>query len=397
MKAFPTFPPSDEGRFVQRRGFWGVVHQGEWIPYALPMGGGTFGTLSTLDTLAATQQSIAAYGEDRAWREVEAALAAHNTQMTQMLGLLVERTEDRQRRYGSAASKTMQVADQFGRPQAQKVTAGVTLGFPLFLFEDALQWTRKFTQANGSAQQLAAEFDAILDADRRQVMYEIKAALMGTGNYTFNDVLVDNVALAVKRLVNADSAAIPLGPNGESFDGATHTHYLFTAGVALAAADLSALVSTVLEHTNRGEIQVWINSAQETAVRGLAGFVADIAAYIVRGGAATADVTDRALDVNNPQNRRIGMFGAAEIWVKPWMPAGYLIAAAVGAGQAPLVMRTRGGAGELQLIYEDDNHPLRARAYEREYGIGVFNRVGAAVLFVDAGAAGAYVAPTLVA
>jgi hypothetical protein len=209
MKAFPTFPPSDEGRFVQRRGFWGVVHQGEWIPYALPMGGGTFGTLSTLDTLAATQQSIAAYGEDRAWREVEAALAAHNTQMTQMLGLLVERTEDRQRRYGSAASKTMQVADQFGRPQAQKVTAGVTLGFPLFLFEDALQWTRKFTQANGSAQQLAAEFDAILDADRRQVMYEIKAALMGTGNYTFNDVLVDNVALAVKRLVNADSAAIP--------------------------------------------------------------------------------------------------------------------------------------------------------------------------------------------
>jgi hypothetical protein len=261
MKAFPTFPPSDEGRFVQRRGFWGVVHQGEWIPYALPMGGGTFGTLSTLDTLAATQQSIAAYGEDRAWREVEAALAAHNTQMTQMLGLLVERTEDRQRRYGSAASKTMQVADQFGRPQAQKVTAGVTLGFPLFLFEDALQWTRKFTQANGSAQQLAAEFDAILDADRRQVMYEIKAALMGTGNYTFNDVLVDNVALAVKRLVNADSAAIPLGPNGESFDGATHTHYLFTAGVALAAADLSALVSTVLEHTNRGEIQVWINSA----------------------------------------------------------------------------------------------------------------------------------------
>lgn len=356
-----------------------------------------YGTLSTLDTLAATQQSIAQYDEDRAWAEVEAAMIAHNRFMMDLVTPLVEITTDRQRRYGSAASKTMQVADQFGRPQAQKVTAGVTLGFPLRLYEDALQWTRKFIQAPGSAQQLAAEFDAILDADYRQVTYEIKRALTVPTNYTFNDILVDNVSLAVKALANADSASIPLGPNGESFDGATHTHYLFTAGVALAAADLSALVSTVLEHSNRGSIEVWINQAQETAVRGLSGFVADIAAYIVRGGGATADVTANNLDLMNPGDRRIGMFGAAEIWVKPWMPAGYLVAVNVGAGNKPLVMRRRDGQGDLALVFEDDDHPLRARAYEREFGVGVFNRVGAAVLFVDAGAAGAYVAPTLVA
>jgi hypothetical protein len=356
-----------------------------------------FGTLSTLDTLAASQTSLAQYGEDRAWAEVEAALNVHNRHMAEMLGLLVERTTDRQRRYGSAASKSMQVADQFGRPQAQKVTAGVTLGFPLRLYEDALQWTRKFAQTPGSSQQLAAEFDAILDADRRQVMYEIKYALFNPTNHTFKDVLIDNIDLAVKRLANADSASIPLGPNGESFDATTHTHYLYTASTALAAADLSGLISTVLEHTNRGTVQVWINSAQETAVRGLTGFVADLAAYIVRGGAATADVTDRPLDVMNPQNRRIGMFGAAEIWVKPWMPSGYLAATAVGNGQAPLVFRYREGGGDLQLVFEDDNHPLRARGYEREFGVSVYNRVGAAVLFVDAGSAGAYVAPTLVA
>jgi hypothetical protein len=392
-----TFAPHDEGRLLQRRGWWGQVQAGEFVPLPLPMGGGTFGTLSTLDTLAATQQSIAQYGEDRAWSEVNAAMMAHNRQMLEILGVLVERTPDRQRRYGSAASKNMQVADQFGRPQAQKVTAGVTLGFPLRLYEDALQWTRKFVQAPGSAQQLAAEFDAILDADRRQVMYEIKSALFGPTNYTFTDVLIDNVALAVKRLANADSAAIPLGPNGESFNAATHTHYLFTASTALAAADLSALISTVLEHTNRGTVQVWINSAQETAVRGLTGFVADIAAYIVRGGAATTDVTDQTLDLMNPQNRRIGMFGAAEIWVKPYIPSGYLAAISVGNPEAPIVFRFREGGGDLQLVFEDDNHPLRARGYEREFGCAVYNRVGAAVLFVDAGSAGAYTAPSLVA
>jgi hypothetical protein len=79
------------------------------------------------------------------------------------------------------------------------------------------------------------------------------------------------------------------------------------------------------------------------------------------------------------------------------MPAGYLACVNVGAAEAPLVMRTRDGMGDLQLVYEDDNHPLRARAYEREFGISVWNRVGAAVLYIDAGSGGSYVAPTLVA
>jgi hypothetical protein len=132
-------------------------------------------------------------------------------------------------------------------------------------------------------------------------------------------------------------------------------------------------------------------------VRGLTGFVADIAAYIVRGGAATTDVTDQTLDLMNPQNRRIGMFGAAEIWVKPYIPSGYLAAISVGNPEAPIVFRFREGGGDLQLVFEDDNHPLRARGYEREFGCAVYNRVGAAVLFVDAGSAGAYTAPSLVA
>jgi hypothetical protein len=354
-----------------------------------------YGTLSTLDTLAATQQSIVAYGEDRAWSEVEAALIAHNRQMNDMLAALVERTTDRQRRYGTAASKTMQVADQFGRPQAQKVTAGVTLGFPLRLYEDALQWTRKFMQAPGSAQQLAAEFDAILDADSRLTMYEVKRALFTPTNTTFTDVLVDNVSLAVKALVNADSASIPLGPNGETFNGATHTHYLFTTGAAPAAADLSAGISTVREHTAMGGIEIWINAAQETTIRGLTGFVGHIYGYIVRGGGATTDATSTALDPRNPNDRSIGFFGEAEVIVKSWVPSGYLVFMNVGAAQAPLALRTREGQGDLSLVYEDDNHPLRARAYEREFGVGVHNRVAAAVMYVDTGNGDVYVAPTL--
>jgi hypothetical protein len=396
MRTSATYPRHLEGMVLQKRGFWGQIHNGEFYPVPVKMGGGTFGTLSTLDTLAATQQSLIQYGEDRAFNEVEVARQAHNDQMQQLFSSMVERTQDRQRRYGSAVSKNLQVADQMGRPQAQKITAGVTLGWPLRLYEDAVQWTRKFMSTAGSAQQLAAEFDAILDADARMLVYEMKSAFMNPINYTFTDVLVDNVDIPVKRLVNADGASIPLGPSGTPFNGATHTHYLFTAGVALAAPDLAGLISTVLEHSNQGQVEVWINSAQETAVRGLTGFVADIAAYVIRGGAATSDVTNAPLDMMNPTNRRIGMYGAAVIYVRPWQPAGYLTAVNTGATEAPLVYLYRDGGGALQLVFDNDQFPLRARGYEHECGIGVYNRVGAAVLYIDTGAGGVYVAPTLV-
>jgi hypothetical protein len=354
-----------------------------------------YGTLSTLDSLAATQQSIAAYDEDRAWDQISVALEAHNRHMQEMVASLVETTSDRQRRYGSAASKTMQELDQFGQPQAQKVTAGATVGFPLRLYGDALQWTRKFMQTTGSAAQLAAELTAMMDADRRNVIYQIKRALFNPLNYTFGDVLVDNVSLAVKRLVNADSAAIPLGPNGESFDAATHTHYLFTAGVSLAAADLTALVNTVLEHHNTGRIRVYINTANETAVRGLSGFSAYLDARLILGGGSTTTVATGGLDMQNPYDRAIGVYGAAEVFVKPWVPSGYLLAVAEDIGMSALAMRTRDGFGQLQLIYEDESHPLRARSYEREFGVGVWTRTAAAVLYIDSGNGDSYVSPTL--
>ena len=354
-----------------------------------------FGTLGVLDTLAATQQSLIAYGEDRAWSEIAALLAAHNEQMTDMMAGLVERSNDRLRRYGTAASKTMQELDEFGRPQAQKVTAGATLGFPLRLYGDALQWTRKFMQTGGSAAQLAAEMTSILDSDRRLTLYEMKRALFTPTNTTFADRLIDNIDIPVKALVNADSATLPIGPNGESFNGATHTHYLFTAGASLAAADVSGLISTVREHTSMGRVDLYINSANETAMRGLTGFVGHIYGYISRGGGATTDVTNQSLSPQNPGDRSIGFFGESEVFVKPWMPSGYVLAINSGAAQAPLVLRTRPGAGDLQLVSEFADHPLQARAYEREFGVGVYNRVGAAVLFIDAGSGGAYVAPTL--
>lgn len=355
-----------------------------------------YGTLATLDTLAASQQTIAQYGEDRAFEEIQRALAIHNRLTDEMLAMLVERTTDRQRRYGSNDSMAMDELDEFGSPDAQKIAAGATVGFPLRLYGIALQWTRKFMQ-NATAAELAAQVTAAMDADTRVIYRQIRRALFTpTNNTGYLDRLVDNVNLAIRALANADSQAIPLGPNGETFDASTHTHYLFTAGTSLAAADLTSLVNTVREHYSQGEIEVWINTAQETAVRALTGFTAITPVFVTPANTSAAIVQE--FDRGNPNNRLIGYYGTNyhPVYVKPHVPAGYLAAVLVDPGIKPLVLRERAaGSGAFVLAYEDEDHPLRARAWEREFGMGVWHRVAAAALMIDSGGAGAYTAPSI--
>lgn len=339
-----------------------------------------FGTLNTLDTLAASQQSIAQYGEDRAFEAIDTALTAHNEIMRSMLSDFVEFTTDRQRRYGGADNMTMDEVDEFGRGDAQKISAGVTVGFPLRLFDVTVQWTRKYFQ-NHTAAELAAQFNAALTAHRRRVQREIKRAIFtATNNASYVDRLVDNVTLSLKALVNADSAAIPVGPNGETFNGASHTHYLARAGGSLVASDVTALLETVREHFATGEQKLYINRAQESAIRGFtSNFTAYLDARII--GQTDENQARGTLSPQNLYNRPIGIFDGAEVWVKPWVPASYLFTWIMGAPQ-PVVIRERAaGTSNLVLAAEDEAYPLRARTLEAEFGSGIWTRTNGAVLY----------------
>jgi hypothetical protein len=349
-----------------------------------------YGTLNTLDTLAASQQTIAQYGEDRAFEAINAALAAHNEIMNDLIGGggLVERTTDRQRRYGGADNMSMDEVDEFGRGDAQKIAAGVTLGFPLRLFDISVQWTRKYMQ-NGTTAELAAQFTAATDAHRKRVTREVKKAVFTpTNNTAYVDRLIDNVTLALRALVNADSQQIPLGPNGETFDGATHTHYLATA--SLTAANITSLIETVREHFATGTQFLYINRAQETAVRGFtSNFVAYLDARIIPGSGTTT--AQGSLDKSNLYNRAIGIFDGVEVWVKPWVPANYMVTWIDTI--PPLVLRERNpGSAALVLAAEDEAYPLRCRTLEAEFGVGVWTRTAAAVLQTNNGT---YQTPTI--
>lgn len=338
-----------------------------------------FGTLSTLDTLASSQQTIAQYGEDRAFEAIETARQAHNAIFQTLMDDFIERSTDRQRRYGGTATMKMEKVDEFGRVDAQKIAAGVTLGFPLDLFQETVQWTRKYMQ-NATTAELAAQFTAAEDAHITRLINEVQRALFRPTNYTFTDVLVDSVDLAVKALLNADGAAIPPGQNGATFNAGTHTHYLARAGGSLAASDISAAIETVTEHHSTGTPMIYINRAQEAAIRAMtSNFTPYVDARIITGANVTR--ADGSLDMNNINNRAIGIFDAAEVVVKSWMPASYLFVFMKGAPK-PLVMRERNpGDSGLQIVADDEAYPLRARTLESEFGLGVYTRTNGAVLY----------------
>jgi hypothetical protein len=352
-----------------------------------------YGTYTTLDTLAASQQTVAQFGEDNAFLSIDIAVQAHNALLDEKNRELVEFTTDRLRRYGGAVTKNMTRVDQFGRASAQKMAAGDNVGFPLYLSQITTQWTRKALQVLTAAE-LAADVRANLDADTRDLDLSLRNAIFSpTNNTTYADVLVDNVTLPLRALVNADGASIPPSMDGvTTFNAATHTHYLFTAGVSLAAADVIALIETVIEHYNQGEARLYINRAQEAAVRALTNFSPYIDQRVLR--ADTAQVAAGALDPLNLYNRAIGIYNGAEVYVKPWIPSGYLFAFMVNAAK-PLAFRTRTPGAGLELVADDEKYPLRAKTWEREYGVSVWNRTNGAVLYIDTGAGGAYVAPTL--
>jgi hypothetical protein len=391
MKALRRFRPSEEGMVVRSpSGFLGIVLGGEWQPLAL--GGGAYGTLSTLDELSAIRQSVAEFGEDQAWASIGVALAAHNKQLADVDGTLIERTTDVQRAYGAGDTKAMAELDQWGWPDPQKITAGITVGFPLRRYGNTLQLTRQWMMQN-SAAQLAAEIAAIMDADRLNVIRAAKQALFSPTNYSFVDKLggstsAPNVTLAVKALVNNDGAGLPVGPNGETF-ATSHTHYL--ANATLTAAAVTNLIVTLQEHYNTGKPVLYISQTDEAAFRALAGFTAYVDARIIQP--STATYASGALEIANLYDRAIGVFGAAEVWIKPWAIANYIFGYIQGP-PPPLVMRqpTFAALGELNLVTDDERYPLRARGYERQFGMGVWNRTNGAVLYF---AGGAYVAPTI--
>jgi hypothetical protein len=341
------------------------------MPYA-------WGTYTLLDLLAA-QTPVVTFGEDNAFAAVQAAVDAHNRILNELLVDLVEVSSDQLRRYGGPASMQMVKVDEWARADAQKVTAGANIGFPLDPYQVSVQWTR-FALERMMTQELAAQTTAALDSDLKNTQLLIKTAIFPTLDSTFIDKLGNGLILPIRPFLNADADPVPIGPNGEVWPPSTHTHY---KGVATAntptVGEVKSIIETVIEHYAAGQPLLYINKAQESTIRG---YTADFAPYYdSRLTVATTQTrADGSLDPVALYDRAIGILDGAEVWTKPWMPIGYMFSF-LRNSMKPLVMRVPAvGATGLRLMADNETFPLRAQTMQRVTGVSVWNRPNGAVL-----------------
>lgn len=371
-----------------------------------------FGTLQVVDTLQSLRianGTVLQYGEDDVWAAVDAAFQAHNELTSEQLGLFAEPCVDRFRRTGGNDSMTMDELDEYGVAQPQMLAAGAEYGIPLRRYGRGLQWTRDYFERT-RVQDFAAQVTGIMTADMKNIQRQLKIAFFYPTNYTFIDRLTDGASLPVKRLQNNDTAfPIPVGPNSEDF-ATNHNHYLGVNGLDDTSA--GQLVKTVVEHISDGDVFIYINAADEQSWRNLNNFQPYVDPRVT--GAVTVDqVTGVRLNTIRVNNRAIGLYNGAEVWVKPWGVANYPLCFATNTSQRKvLAVRTLGsgvsgtdggassilaggvgaGPGDLRLVFQNDSFPLRANQYQRELGFSVQNRIAAAILYTGGTS---YTAPSL--
>ena len=327
-----------------------------------------------------TNHTAADFGVDKVADILNADLAPFNALVREdLVNSLADVTTDKRRIYGVSNSGTMVELDEHGRAPTQVQGLPPTAGFPLRLFAFALGWTEKAMQVRTPRDLAIAQNDA-QTAYLRMLQRELKKSIYLSANYTFVDHLIDKQTIDVKRLYNADSTTIPNGPNGETFNGATHSHYIGAS--SLTAAAVTSLIATVVEHGSiAGPIIVAISATDETAFRALTGFIPAADPRTVLSIAAD-QIRPRA-DIYAANNRLIGYFGAAEVWVKSWAIANYILAYDADGSNKPLAMRQRESTSlqGLRISATIKLFPLTAENMEAEFGFGVWNRQKAAVLY----------------
>lgn len=318
--------------------------------------------------------------------------ASHQRVLNGLLDDLVERTTDfaGSTPITNVNDEMIQVSED-GAVQTRKSAAGGMQNYPLDKFQHGQGFTLDYMIRRSPAD-LAREQAEVQRTHINTIHKRILRALFLNTPRVVRDVFGRgaNLTLTVKPLANGDGDEVATGPNGETFDPMTHSHYMTAPDITDSA--VTAAVDTVVEHGEGGSVRLWVSRADEAKVRQLGGFTPYVdqrtLPAILMAGNGGQMVGAQNLNVNNPGNRAIGVYGPAEVWVKPYMPAGNLVPIRVGGSAKPFRMRVSDLARLQGLHLEGGSvmHPLEAKYWADYFGIGAHDRTAAAVLQITGGA-----------
>jgi hypothetical protein len=313
--------------------------------------------------------------------DITAALADYNQNEGFLRTRLTFITTDEKIKEGLTQNQMQfQRATEYGRPDRQRITQAERERFiPLEDFSLGIGFTRKYL-ALARSDQIALQVDEATRSDQELIIRSIFQQILRIENLGGSGVY--------KTFWNADGDAPPRYIDTTFLT--THTHFLTSATVTLALVQSMKLKLT--EHGFDTERELWINAAEEAAVRALTGFVPVLSrdqALITNTNPFTAtNIVAAAVD----PAQFIGVLEGFRVRVYNWMPAGYLFAydnAASGlrkslAWREYPVASLRG----LQLFNEDpaSSFPLVNSFFARNFGLCALERSNGVAAQITAGA-----------
>lgn len=275
-----------------------------------------------------------------------------------------------------------------GRPLETRPFGKIDVAFPLKRIGWATGWNFE-TFAYMTVADLERLTAARQGGNARRHVREAFRALFNNVNYTFTDDRHGN--LTIRRLANQDGTIYPpaYGADAEAEDN----HYLVSeyAPDAMSATNnpFATLAAEIKEHfdTTTAVVAI-INPAQRAEVlTALTNFV-DAPTAGIRQGDDTA--VAEALEGINVPGTFLGTDGDSGVFVyvddRQRVPANYI--AAFGVGVAPPLKRRVPEAESLRgfkLEADEDHDPMFKRTYRDRWGYAAANRLGAAIMFLDAG------------
>lgn len=277
--------------------------------------------------------------------------------------------------------------DPFGPPPSIQRYGYWDVNYRLSEWAEAIA-TSRVGLAYMTLQELDAHLDTIMERNIARHRQRMLIALMESTNLTWNDTKFG--ALTIRRLANTDGSLYPALP-GAAVE-AEDSHYIDAAynvaGIAAGTNPAVDLRDEIIEHfggrLTTGTDILYLHGSDQTA------YLAAIAGYVAVGDPAInwgAD-TDLSKQVASPgwlHGRGWGVWMAE--WA--WMPAEFGLAVLLGK---PPLMRRRDTVASglprgLSLVATETSHPLNASYFSDRFGYAVGNRLSAACIEINAGAA----------
>lgn len=187
------------------------------------------------------------------WRQYQEALAAFNATRQPFIDLFASPVTDIIEDVTAPGQEKFEKASEYGIPVAiRPAPAPTQRAYPFEWWDTRTAYTFQFLAGGKSGQgatqaQLDNMLNQVLEADN-QLQYDlVMKALWNSANRTAD---VNGLPYTVTALYNADGAYIP-PYRGQTFNGATHTHYLGTGAggqTSFDPNDITELGATIEHH-----------------------------------------------------------------------------------------------------------------------------------------------------